>query len=169
MKKHAFTLFIILASLLMCAAAWLVKNGLLTPRAVETETQARMSAAEDWLFPLAGGAIVDPYGAVFDGETGQWSLREAALLRAERGAFVRAMRAGRVVESREESGAWAVAIEHEGGAVVCYGGLRAGLSAGRAVARGEMIGQLAEDTLALSLRLDGLPRDPAEILPPTTG
>ena len=164
MRKHLFTLFIILSSLAMCAAAWLVKNGAFAPRAVGVETRAQVDAAEDWLVPVSGAALTHPFGAEFDEATGQWSLREAATLRAEYGAFVRAMRDGQVLDSREADGAWIVSIAHEGGAVVSYGGLRAGPAAGRRVSRGELIGQLAGDTLDLAMRIDGILRDPAEIL-----
>lgn len=164
MKKHAFTAFILLASLLMCAAAWCVKNGVFAPRAVRAETQAVVAAAPDWLWPVTGAAIAEPFGPVYDEALGQWSLRETAALRAEQGAFIRAMRDGRVAGSRETGGVWTVSIEHEGGMAVSYGGLRGGLAAGRMVSRGELIGQLAGDTLEIGLQADGSLRDPAGIL-----
>ena len=165
MKKHLFTLFIILSSLLMCAAAWLVKNGAFMPKAVRAESRAQVAAAETWLAPVSGAVVVESYGPVFDEARGQWSLREAATLRGASGAFVRAMRAGRVVESREAGGAWTIRVDHGADMVVSYGGLRGGPEAGRTVARGEWIGQLAGDTLDIALRVEGFPRDPAEILP----
>ena len=163
MKKHVFTLFVIMGSLLMCAAAWLIKTGLLSPRTVRTETQAQLGAA--WQSPVEGADISEPFGAVFDEALGQWTLLERALLRAETGAFVRAMQAGRVLESREEDGAWTVVLAHEDGALTSYGGLRAGLTAGRRVMQGELIGQLAGDALSLGWQAEGRWRDPMEILP----
>ncbi|MBQ8953944.1 MAG: M23 family metallopeptidase [Clostridia bacterium] len=167
MKKHAFTALIIITSLLMCGAAWLVKNRLLWPRVLRTETQAQVlsESAPSWQRPVENAAVVEPFGPIYDDALGQWSMRERALLRAGSGAFIRAMQAGRVVESREEEGGWTILLEHDGEALTSYSPLRAGLSAGRTVVQGELIGQLAGDTLALGWRQGGLWRDPAEILP----
>ena len=169
MKKHLFAVMIAAASLLMGAAAWALKNVVLAPRAVGVQTPAQVSPAAGWLCPVDGAAIAEPFGPVWDENLGQWSLRERAALRAERGAFVRAAAEGRVAESREEDGAWLVTIRHEDGTCLCYGGLRAGLALGRRVARGELIGQLAGDTLTLGRQAEGVWRDPTEILPEEPG
>ena len=159
MKKHDFTIFIVIASLLMCGAAWLVKNRLLTPRAVQAETRAQVAAPAQ--NPLAGFEVIEPYGAAYDEALGQWSLRGTALLRGASGAFVRALLPGRVHESREASGRWTVVIEHLDGSATSYGGLRAGIAAGRNVERNEIIGQLAGDSLELGrLSPEGFRVDP---------
>ncbi|MBR4444173.1 MAG: hypothetical protein IKS52_13000 [Clostridia bacterium] len=159
MKKHDFTLFIVLASLLMCGAAWLVKNRLSAPRAVQAETQASAMAQD----PLDGFEVAEAFGPVFDEALGQWSLRETALLHGEPGAFVRAILPGRVAMSCENDLGWQVTVERYDGGSVRYGGLRAGLAPGRCVARGEIIGTLAGDALYLSARdADGAPVDALE-------
>ena len=158
MKKHDFTIFIVIASLLMCGAAWLVKNRLLPPRAVRTEGQAQVMLPTH--APLDGFEVIEPYGAVFDEAFSQWRLREETLLRGALGAFVRMPMSGVVIECQEDETGWRVAIELDSGGVLRLGGLRAPLAVGRCVEQGDMIGQLKSDTLSLSAwDADGMAMD----------
>ena len=148
MKKHDFTIFIVIASLLMCGAAWLVKNRLLPPRAVRTEGQAQVMLPTH--APLDGFEVIEPYGAVFDEAFSEWRLREETLLRGALGAFGRMPMSGVVVDCQEDEAGWRVAIELDSGGVLRLGGLRAPLAVGQRVEQGDMIGQLKSDTLSLS-------------------
>jgi|GEM_PF-6515017 len=162
MKKHDFTIFILIAALILSGAAWFVKSRLLPARAVRAETQALVGACETPRPALSGAELIQPFGPVFDEALGQWTLRESALLRGAPGAFVYAVRPGRVLESRQEGDAWRVTLRHEDGSLSRYGGLRAGVNEGRRLEQGDIIGQLAGERLELGWRdADGLWRDPA--------
>ncbi len=147
MKKHAFTIMILAATLLLCGAAWFVKNRAWLPWVVGADAPVQEGTVAD--DPLEGFETFAPPGPVWDGMLGQWSLREASLLRGEIGTLVRAPTGGTVRECRREGGAWSVLIVRDDGGSLRLGGLQDGLVTGRRVEAGEIIGRLAGDTLSL--------------------
>ena len=137
-KKHDFTISILIAALLMSGAAYLIRNRLLAPRAVQAETRAQAALSVDIHYPPGDFELIEPFGAVYEPARGEWTLRETIALSGSPGAFVYALSAGQVRESRRDDTGWAVAVEGKEG-VIRYGGLRAGLAEGRIVERGDIV------------------------------